>query len=1017
MIHLNKLSFRKLCAACCFSLYATFLMAQLPQGTSFLNQDVLLTGRSDKQWFKENIPFLEVPDKEIQEVYYYRWFSYYTNLRYTRPGIGYVVTEFSMDVSWQSAFGAIPCSGPLHFYEGRWLKNQNFLNDLSRFWAIGEGAASSHNYSFWMAKANYERYLVNGDADFIKNLYTPLKDHYYGWGNKYNSALGLYWQEGVWDGMENSATSLQADGEAPGYRPSINAYLFAEAQTLSKIAKMVGDEKGEKKFQEDAEMLQKKSHEWLWDNTANFFKHRFRDEIPGTGSYPRNKHYDKESFVDAREVYGYMPWYTEMAEDDPKYIKAWEYLFDGKDGFYAPYGPTTLERSHRLFRYADGGCCFWNGMSWPFSTAQTLFGMANILNDYSNKGIITKEKYVDLLKIFTKTQYKNGSPYVAEAHDPDKAVWTYDLPRSSHYNHSTYNDLIITGLIGLRPSPDDVLTVNPQIPDEWDYFALENVPYHGHLITILYDKTGERYHSGKGLMIYEDGRQIYTQESIRKVSVKIGKPDLSHNYGLAYAENYATNTTKTGYPRPTASYTSIYDDVWEAIDGRIRFDTNPRSRWTNWSVTGQSNTAWFALDYGMSKTINRVDILFFHDNAGTRIPASYTLEYWDGQNWIMIPNQSHSSDAPVAGERNTVRFPSLATRKIRVNMVAAEKHAVGITELETYYEVTDEPIILTATLANAMRNLPYKDSLVVAGGTKPYTFTLEKGTLPVGLSLDDRGCIIGKSTEDGKTEFTLSVKDNAGKECLKVFTIKTSHSEPYTAPIEIPGTVELEYYDKGGEGVAYHDTELSNLGNVFRSLEGVDLFAIGGGGYGVGWTHSGEWMQYTVDVKEAGEYDATIYYATISAVILAELWLDNERLDEEFFLPYTGTWGTTPEGYRTYTIKTTLPAGEHKLRFHLRLCSNGDLDKVIFTKSTSSAVPVSSAQKTVVYPNPSKDKFYLVSSKDIKQALIYDLSGNLVEDIKPSIGSVYFGSSYFKGTYIVKILTDTGVEIRKIVKM
>ena len=127
-------------------------------------------------------------------------------------------------------------------------------------------------------------------------------------------------------------------------------------------------------------------------------------------------------------------------------MKAWDVLFDAQNGFYSNYGPTTLEKSHRLYRYQDGNCCHWDGMSWPFSTAQTLIGIANVLNNYNNKGILNKDRYFDLLKKYALTQYKNGKPYIAEAHDPESNVWTYDiLNRSEHYNHSSYTDLIITG--------------------------------------------------------------------------------------------------------------------------------------------------------------------------------------------------------------------------------------------------------------------------------------------------------------------------------------------------------------------------------------------------------------------------------------------------------------------------------------------------------------------------------------------------------------------------------------------
>ena len=76
-----------------------------------------------------------------------------------------------------------------------------------------------------------------------------------------------------------------------------------------------------------------------------------------------------------------------------------------------------------------------------------------------------------------------------------------------YYNHSTWNDLIITGLCGLRPRQDNTIEVNPLLPqNKWDYFCLDNVLYHGHNLTILWDKDGSRYHAGKGLRVYVDGK-------------------------------------------------------------------------------------------------------------------------------------------------------------------------------------------------------------------------------------------------------------------------------------------------------------------------------------------------------------------------------------------------------------------------------------------------------------------------------------------------------------------------------
>src|SRR5207302_1518276 len=69
-------------------------------------------------------------------------------------------------------------------------------------------------------------------------------------------------------------------------------------------------------------------------------------------------------------------------------------------------------------------------------------------------------------------------------------------------------------------------------------------------------------------------------------------------------------------------------------------------------------------------------------------------------------------------------------------------------------------------------------------------------------------------------------------------------------PSPIPGVIEFENFDIGGEGVAYHDTTANNEGLKFRTGDGVDIESTTdtGGGYDVGYAHTGEWMGYTVNV-------------------------------------------------------------------------------------------------------------------------------------------------------------------------
>lgn len=98
-------------------------------------------------------------------------------------------------------------------------------------------------------------------------------------------------------------------------------------------------------------------------------------------------------------------------------------------------------------------------------------------------------------------------------------------------------------------------------------------------------------------------------------------------------------------------------------------------------------------------------------------------------------------------------------------------------------------------------------------------------------------------------------------------TVATPDGDGEQAPFEgsaadVPGRIQAEEFDEGGPGVAYSDSDASNTGGEFRPSEGVDIEATEdtGGGYNVGWTVDGEWLEYTVDVTN-GTYDVSVRVA------------------------------------------------------------------------------------------------------------------------------------------------------------
>ena len=137
-------------------------------------------------------------------------------------------------------------------------------------------------------------------------------------------------------------------------------------------------------------------------------------------------------------------------------------------------------------------------------------------------------------------------------------------------------------------------------------------------------------------------------------------------------------------------------------------------------------------------------------------------------------------------------------------------------------------------------------------------------------------------------------------------------STPYGGtPWAVPGLFEAENFDDGGSGVAYYDTNAGNKGGVYRSTD-VDLQPTTdvGGGYSIGWTKAGEWVQYTVNVGTAGNYALQARIANIG-VGTFHVEIDGVNRTGAVTVPNTGAWDT----WQTIqTAALSLTAGQHKVR-------------------------------------------------------------------------------------------------------
>lgn len=499
-------------------------------------------------FLKENIPLLDCPDKEIEEIYYFRWWTYRKHIK--RTPVGFIVDEFLPNVGWAGKYNSISCAAGHHFYEGRWLRDPKILDDYARFWFRSGG--EPRRYSFWAADAIWARCRVTGDRALAVDLLPDLVANYEAWEKTHRDANGLYWQIDDRDGMEVSIGGS-------GYRATINSYQFGDALAIAQIAELAGKSGLARDFRARAAAIKKLVQEKLWDPEAQFFK-----------VLPRG---ENKTLAAVREQHGFTPWYFNLP--DPLYAVAWKQIMDPQ-GFYAPFGPTTAEQRHAKFTLSyQGHECQWNGPSWPLSTAVTLTGLANLLNGPPPEAISAKD-YFALLKNYAKShrlKLDDGRvvPWIDENLNPANGDWIsrtrlktwknggWDAgkggeERGKDYNHSTFCDLVISGLIGLRPRADDTVEVNPLVPPgTWDYFCLDRISYHGRRLTILYDQTGERYRKGKGLRVFADGQEIASAGTLTRVTGRLPAPVP------AAAETTAGSKKFDGNPVMGGKYGTYFD--------------------------------------------------------------------------------------------------------------------------------------------------------------------------------------------------------------------------------------------------------------------------------------------------------------------------------------------------------------------------------------------------------------------------------------------------------------------------
>lgn len=166
--------------------------------------------------------------------------------------------------------------------------------------------------------------------------------------------------------------------------------------------------------------------------------------------------------------------------------------------------------------------------------------------------------------------------------------------------------------------------------------------------------------------------------------------------------------------------------------------------------------------------------------------------------------------------------------------------------------------------------------------------------------------------------------------------VNADETKPYKGKVHsIPGLIEAEHWDVGKAETAYHDIDEQNRGEDYREKTQVDIEKRpdASNGHGVGWTKKGEWLVYTVDVKESGTYSIEIPVASKKKGGIFHIEMDGKDVSGPINVPDTGSWQTL----KLITHKNVkLEKGKHLMKVIMDSegdsKSIGDIDYFKFAK-------------------------------------------------------------------------------------
>jgi hypothetical protein len=282
-------------------------------------------------------------------------------------------------------------------------------------------------------------------------------------------------------------------------------------------------------------------------------------------------------------------------------------------------------------------------------------------------------------------------------------------------------------------------------------------------------------------------------------------------------------------------------------------------------------------------------------------------------------------------------------------------------------------------------------------------------------TVDANGLVTAISSKKDSAVITVKTNDggfNAACE-VKVLTSLAKIPYPDGNPQKIPGAINVTYFDKGGEGVAYHDLTTANDGDGIRQEQGVDTGILLPEGT-IGGIATNEWLEYTVDALQEGNYTFQILFATTGRYGKFHLEFDGVDKTGKIAVLSTGSYSN----FKTTTIKgITLKKGLQVMRIFFDYGEYNLGTISVNSEIVSGSIEMENGKKVNIFPSPAHEKLFVSGIESGKAYSIMNIFGQILQKGIIAENKTVDVQSFPNGMYFIRFEGSKGFQTEQFIKL